>query len=64
MKLVSGSKVALKRFEDVVKCKDVAEFNRFVDEYLEERVLSSVQRHKTFWALFYRWKDAWLSHGT
>jgi len=52
-----------KRFEDVVKCKDVAEFNRFVDEYLEECVLEEgvlfdFDSRRIFLALFDAWKES------
>jgi hypothetical protein len=42
-------------FDDVISCKDVAEFNDFVSRYLEERKLQGEERRKTYWALFYRW---------
>lgn len=48
-------------FEDVKKCKDVAEFNLFCRRYFEERGLIAdghhVQTSKTYWALFYAWRD-------
>jgi hypothetical protein len=56
------------KFEDVRKCKDVAELNLFIGRYLEERdlaegsvtdkVTKGVDRHKTYWALFCAWKDS------
>lgn len=51
-------------FEDVVKCRDVAEFNLFVGQYLAERGLVADGKHeatrKTYWALFYAWKESFL----
>jgi len=47
----------LKDFEEVDECKTVEEFNQFVQEYLEERGLEGEARTKTYWALFYRWKE-------
>lgn len=45
-------------FDDVVKCKDVSEFNLFVHQYLAERGSSVKNRSSTYWALLYRWKDS------
>jgi len=53
-------------FDDVVKCNSIAEFNLFVRQYLAERGLIADGKHedtrKTYWALFYAWKNslAWL----
>jgi len=47
-------------FNDVAKCRDVAEFNLFVRQYLAERGLVADGKHeatrKTYWALFYAWR--------
>lgn len=48
----------MKEFNDVEKCKDAAELNTFVDEYLAERNLAGEEKRKTAWALFYRWKES------
>jgi len=48
----------LKDFDDVVNCKNVEEFNQFVQEYLSERNLEGEDKKKTYWALFHRWKEA------
>lgn len=47
------------KFDDVVKCKDIAELNLFIEQYLAERniVASSERARRTYWALFYRWKE-------
>lgn len=45
-------------FNDVVKCRDIAEFNEFVTFYLDERNLEGEERKKTYWALFYKWKES------
>ena len=45
------------RFEDVEKCKDVADLNLFIREYLDERSLEGEDRRSTYWALFYKWRD-------
>jgi len=45
-------------FDDVAKCKDTAEFNKFVKSYLDERNLEGEERKKTHWALFYKWKES------
>jgi len=51
-------------FDDVVNCKDVAEFNLFVRQYLAERGLVADGKHeatrKTYWALFYAWKESFF----
>ena len=52
-------------FDDVVNCKDVAEFNLFVHQYLAERGLVADGKHeatrKTYWALLYAWKESFLA---
>jgi hypothetical protein len=45
------------RFEDVVRCRDVESFNAFVGQFLSERGLVGESRTRTYWALFYAWKD-------
>lgn len=45
------------KFEEVVNCIDVAHFNAFVEQYLDERRLKGEARTKTYWALFYAWKN-------
>lgn len=51
-------------FDDVVNCKDVAEFNLFVRQYLAECGLVADGKHeatrRTYWALFYAWKESFL----
>jgi hypothetical protein len=49
------------KFEDVVNCRDVESFNAFVDQFLSERGLVGESRMKWYWALFYRWKEAFSS---
>ncbi|MEM3577405.1 MAG: hypothetical protein QXX51_03005 [Candidatus Bathyarchaeia archaeon] len=44
-------------FEDVKKCKNIEEFSKFVQQYLDERKLQGEERRKTYWALFYAWKE-------
>jgi hypothetical protein len=44
-------------FEDVTKCKDVAEVNSFIREYLDERELEGEERRRMYWALFYKLKE-------
>jgi len=50
------------KFADVAKCNSVAEFNLFVRQCLTERGLIADGKHedtrKTYWALFYAWKDS------
>jgi len=52
-------------FSDVVDCGSVAEFNLFVRQYLVERGLVADGKHeatrKTYWALFYAWKESFLN---
>jgi len=50
----------LLEFDDVVKCKDVAELNDFIRWYLAERniVVPSERARRLYWALFYRWKES------
>jgi len=43
-------------FEDVVRCKNVAEFNEFAHQYLEQKGLKGEEKRRTYWALFYKWK--------
>lgn len=45
------------KFEGVVHCRDVESFNAFVRQYLSERGLVGNSRTRTYWALFYAWKD-------
>ena len=45
-------------FEDIAKCKDIADFNDFVKCYLDERNLEGEERRKIYWALFYKWKES------
>jgi len=45
------------KFEDVVNCRDVASFNAFVGQYLDERGLVGASRMKVFWALSHAWTD-------
>jgi hypothetical protein len=53
------------KFEDVVNCRTVEEFNSFVGRYLAEKGLESPteERRKTYWALFYRWKEGFIGAG-
>lgn len=44
-------------FEDVVHCRDIESFNAFVEQYLSERHLVGENRKRTYWALFYAWKE-------
>ena len=47
-------------FDDVVKCKNVAELNLFIEQYLAERniVVPSEEANRHYWALVYRWKSS------
>jgi hypothetical protein len=45
------------KFDDVIHCRDVRSFNAFVDQYLSERGLIGERRERTYWALFYAWKN-------
>jgi hypothetical protein len=45
------------RFEDVKDCKTVEQLYEFIDKYLDERQLKGEERRKTYWALFYAWKE-------
>jgi hypothetical protein len=45
------------KFEDVVHCRDVESFNAFVEQFLSERGLVGESRRRTYWALFYAWKN-------
>jgi len=45
------------RFEDVVHCPDVESLNAFTSQFLSERGLVGESRKRTYWALFYAWKD-------
>lgn len=47
----------MKDFEEVANCKTIEELNQFIQEYLDERDLKGEARRKTYWALFYRWKE-------
>jgi hypothetical protein len=44
-------------FEDVKNCKTIEELNEFIQKYLDERDLRGEQRKKTYWALFYTWRE-------
>jgi hypothetical protein len=44
-------------FDDVVYCRDVERFNAFVEQFLSERGLVGEKRRRTYWALFYVWKN-------
>jgi hypothetical protein len=46
------------KFEDVVNCRDAESFNAFVEQFLSERGLVGEDRKRTYWALFYAWKNA------
>lgn len=52
----------MKEFDDVINCKDIAELNLFIREYLKEKKLIADGFHKettsTFWALCYRWFES------
>lgn len=43
--------------EEVSKCKNISEVNSFIQRYLEERHLEGEERRKTYWVLFYAWKE-------
>ena len=49
-------------FEDVTRCNSVSELNLFIRQYLAERGLVADGKHeasrKTYWALFYAWRDS------
>lgn len=44
-------------FEDVKKCKSMEELNDFIQKYLDGHNLKGENRRKTYWALFYAWKE-------
>ena len=48
------------RFDDVVKCSDIAELNLFIRRFFEERgiVVPSEDASRIYWALLYRWKES------
>jgi hypothetical protein len=48
-------------FEDVVKCHSIKELGDFTLQYLDERGLQGPERHRTMWALFYRWRERFES---
>jgi hypothetical protein len=50
------------KFEDVVHCRDVESFNAFVEQYLSERGLVGETRKRTYWTLFYAWKNRISPH--
>lgn len=45
------------KFEDVVHCRDVESFHVFVQQFLSERGIVGESRTRTYWALFYAWKN-------
>jgi hypothetical protein len=45
-------------FDDVAHCRSVESFNAFVEQFLSERGLVGEGRRRTYWALFYRWKES------
>ena len=47
----------MKNFNDVIRCSDVEALNRFICEYVDERKLEGIEKTKTYWALFYAWRD-------
>jgi hypothetical protein len=47
----------MKNFNDVIRCVDVESLNRFICEYVDERKLVGDEKVKTYWALFYAWRD-------
>ena len=46
------------KFEYVINCKTTEELNKFIQEYLDQEELEGEQRRKTYWALFYTWKES------
>ena len=44
-------------FDDVAHCRSVESFNAFVEQFLSERGLIDESRTRTYWALFYAWKN-------
>jgi len=49
-------------FDDVAHCRSIESFNAFVEQFLSERGLVGEDRRRTYWALFYRWKEFFLAH--
>jgi hypothetical protein len=45
------------KFEDVKGCKTVEQLYEFITQYLDEGQLQGQERRKTYWALFYAWKE-------
>jgi hypothetical protein len=46
------------KFEDVAHCRDVESFNASAMRFLSERGVVGESRRRTYWALFYAWKNA------
>ena len=46
------------KFQDVRNCKTTEEFNEFVRKYIDEWNLEGEEKRKTYWALFYEWKES------
>ena len=45
-------------FEEVKNCKTIEELNEFIQKYLEEKQLQGEEKRKTYWALFYTWRES------
>lgn len=59
----SGSSEELEfelEFDDVVTCKEIADFHAFFRKFCAERkiVVPSEEARRYYWALFYRWKSS------
>jgi hypothetical protein len=50
------------KFEDVVNCRDVESFHAFTRQFLSERELVGESQRRTYWALFYAWKNRTSPH--
>ena len=44
-------------FDDVAHCPNVESFNAFAEQFPSERGLVGEGRRRTYWALFYAWKN-------
>jgi hypothetical protein len=45
-------------FDDVAHCRNVESFYAFVEQFLSERGLVGESRKRTYFALFYAWKNS------
>jgi len=49
-------------FDDIVKARDIQEFNKLVRRYLEDQNIEDPEeRRRHYWAAFYAWKESMAS---